>query len=92
MSDYKKVYANWLKYRGDDDAEIYLSERKDKKFCVVAPDGKTVHFGQKGYDDFTKHQNQQRRENYLNRATNIKGNWRKNKYSANNLAINLLWQ
>ena len=92
MSDYKKVYANWLKYRGDDDAEIYLSERKDKKFCVVAPDGKTVHFGQKGYDDFTKHQNQQRRENYLNRATNIRGNWRNNKYSANNLAINLLWQ
>ena len=92
MSDYKKVYANWLKYKGDDDAEIYLSERKDKKFCVVAPDGKTVHFGQKGYDDFTKHQNQQRRENYLNRATNIRGNWRNNKYSANNLAINLLWQ
>jgi hypothetical protein len=92
MSDYKKVYANWLKYRGDDDAEIYLSDRKDKKFCVVAPDGKTVHFGQKGYDDFTKHQNQQRRENYLNRATNIRGNWRNNKYSANNLAINLLWQ
>lgn len=92
MSDYKKVYANWLKYRGDDDAEIYLSERKDKKFCVVAPDGKTVHFGQKGYDDFSKHQNQQRRENYLNRATNIRGNWRNNKYSANNLAINLLWQ
>ena len=92
MSDYKKVYANWLKYKGDDDAEIYLSERKDKKFCVVAPDGKTVHFGQKGYTDFTKHQNQQRRENYLNRATNIRGNWRNNKYSANNLAINLLWQ
>jgi len=92
MSDYKRVYSNWLKYKGDDDAEIYLSERKDKKFCVVAPDGKTVHFGQKGYTDFTKHQNQQRRENYLNRATNIKGNWRGNKYSANNLAINLLWQ
>ena len=92
MSDYKKVYANWLKYKGDDDAEIYLSERKDKKFCVVAPDGKTVHFGQRGYTDFTKHQNQQRRENYLNRATNIRGNWRNNKYSANNLAINLLWQ
>ena len=92
MSDYKRVYKNWLKYKGSDDAEIYLSERKDKKFCVVAPDGKTVHFGQKGYDDFTKHQNQQRRENYLNRATNIRGNWRNNKYSANNLAINLLWQ
>jgi hypothetical protein len=92
MSDFKKVYKNWLKYKGSDDAEIYLSERKDKKFCVVAPDGKTVHFGQKGYDDFTKHQDEARRENYLARATGIKGNWRRNKYSANNLAINLLWQ
>lgn len=92
MSDYKKVYANWLKYRGDDDAEIYLSERKDKKFCVVAPDGKTVHFGHSAYDDFTRHQDEARRENYLARATAIKGNWRNNKYSANNLAINLLWQ
>jgi hypothetical protein len=92
MSDYKRVYKNWLKYRGDDDAEIYLSEKKDKKFCVVAPDGKTVHFGQKGYDDFTQHQDEARRDNYLARATGIRGNWRNNKYSANNLAINLLWQ
>jgi hypothetical protein len=92
MSDYKKVYKNWLKYRGDDDAEIYLSEKKDKKFCVVAPDGKTVHFGQKGYDDFTKHQDEARRDNYLARATGIRGNWRNNKYCANSLAINLLWQ
>lgn len=92
MSDYKRVYKNWLKYRGDDDAEIYLSEKKDKKFCVVAPDGKTVHFGQKGYTDFTKHQDEGRRDNYLARATGIRGNWRNNKYSANNLAINLLWQ
>lgn len=92
MSDYKKVYKNWLSYKGADDAEIYLSEKEDKKFCVVAPDGKTVHFGQKGYDDYTKHQDEARRDNYLARATAIKGNWRNNKYSANNLAINLLWQ
>ena len=92
MSDYKRVYSNWLKYKGSDNAEIYISDRKDKKFCVVAPDGKTVHFGQKGYSDFTQHQNQQRRDNYLARATGIKGNWKNNKYSPNNLAINLLWQ
>ena len=92
MSDYKRVYQNFLKYKGSDDAEIYLSATKDKKFAVRTPDGKVVNFGQKGYDDFTKHRDEQRRENYLNRATNINGNWRRNKYSANNLAINLLWQ
>lgn len=92
MSDYKRVYQNFMKYKGDDDAEIYLSATKDKKFAVRTPDGKVVNFGQKGYDDFTKHRDEQRRENYLNRATNINGNWRRNKYSANNLAINVLWQ
>ena len=92
MSNPAIVYKNWLKYKGSDDAEIYLSERKDKKFCVTTPDGKTVHFGQKGYDDYTSHQNEARRDNYLKRSSNIRGNWRNNKYSANNLAINLLWQ
>ena len=92
MSDYKRVYQNWLKYKGGDDAEIYLSATKDKKFAVKTPDGKVVNFGQKGYDDFTKHRDEQRRENYLARATKIKGNWAKDKYSANSLAINLLWQ
>jgi len=92
MSDYKRVYQNFLKYKGDDDAEIYLSATKNKKFAVRTPDGRVVNFGQKGYDDFTKHQNQQRRENYLNRATKIKGDWRSDKYSPNNLAINILWQ
>ena len=92
MSDYKRVYQNFLKYRGDDKAEIYLSATKNKKFAVRTPDGRVVNFGQKGYDDFTKHQNQQRRENYLNRAMKIKGNWKEDKYSPNNLAINVLWQ
>jgi hypothetical protein len=92
MSDYKRVYQNFLKYKGNDDAEIYLSATKNKKFAVRTPDGRVVNFGQKGYDDFTKHQNQQRRENYLNRATKIKGDWRSDKYSPNNLAINILWQ
>ena len=81
-----------MKYKGDDDAEIYLSATKNKKFAVRTPDGKVVNFGQKGYDDFTKHQDEQRRENYLARATKIKGDWTKDKYSPNSLAINLLWQ
>lgn len=92
MSDYKRVYQNWLKYRGNDDAEIYLSTAKNKKFAVITPEGKVVNFGQKGYDDYTKHQDEQRRQNYLNRAMKIRGDWRSDKYSPNNLAINVLWQ
>jgi len=92
MSDICKVYRNFLKYKGSDDAEIYFSTAKGKKFAVITPDKRVVNFGQKGYDDFTKHQNEQRRLAYLNRATKIKGDWRSDKYSPNNLAINVLWQ
>ncbi len=44
-----------------------------------------------GFDDWTFHKNIRRRENYLNRAMNIKGNWKHYPYSANCLSINLLW-
>jgi hypothetical protein len=72
-------------------AKISLSTKKEKKYMVTAPDGKIVHFGQMGYEDFTKHKNKTRRKNYLTRSRKIKGDWKKNKYSSNNLAINLLW-
>ena len=52
---------------------------------------KKVHFGHIDYQDFTKHNDLKRREAYLNRAYNIRGKWLDNKYSPNNLAINLLW-
>jgi len=58
---------------------------------VQDPNGKWIHFGAMGYEDYTKHKDDKRRENYLNRASNIKGSWKQNKYSPNNLAINLLW-
>jgi hypothetical protein len=44
-----------------------------------------------GYEDFTKHKDDKRRENYLKRTTNIPGNWKDNKYSPNNLSRNILW-
>ncbi len=92
MSDICKVYRNFLKYKGSDDAEIYFSTAKGKKFAVITPEGKVVNFGQKGYTDYTRHQDEKRRRAYLARATKIKGNWRDDKYSKNNLAINVLWQ
>jgi hypothetical protein len=62
-----------------------------------------VKFGRKGYNDFiiyaikahneeiTKEEALKHRRNYLARATKIKGNWKDNKESPNNLAINILW-
>ena len=85
-----QVYRLAKKYLGKT-AKIGLSTKKEKKYMGTTPDGKIVHFGQMGYEDYTKHKNKTRRKNYLTRARRIKGDWKKNKYSPNNLAIHLLW-
>lgn len=90
-SNPKKVFANARKYLGKK-VIIKLSTREEKKYMVYNPTEENwVHFGQMGYEDFTKHKDQERREDYLERSANIKGNWRENPYSPNNLARNLLW-
>lgn len=89
-SNPKMVQKRAFKLFGKD-AKIYKSSKKDKKYQILTPDGKWVHFGQMGYEDFTKHQDPVRRENYLTRATKIKGKWKEDPYSPNNLAIKLLW-
>jgi Family of unknown function (DUF5754) len=79
------------KYLGKD-VSIQLSTRPQKKYMVLNPNtNKMIYFGQMGYEDFTKHQDELRRERYLNRTANIRGNWREDKYSPNNLSRNLLW-
>lgn len=70
---------------------LFKSTKKNKKYMVLAPTGRWVHFGQLPYEDFTFHQDKERRKRYLMRAMNIKGDWRDNKFSPNNLAIHILW-
>ena len=71
--------------------KIVESKAKAKKYALIKPDNTRVNFGSIDYQDFTKHGSATRRDNYLKRATNIKGNWKSNKYSPNNLSIRLLW-
>jgi hypothetical protein len=85
------VKKNLIKYFNSN-IPLYLSSRKDKKYMIQDPNGKWIHFGQMQMFDFTKHQDEERRQRYLKRATNIKGNWKDNKYSPNNLSIWGLWQ
>jgi hypothetical protein len=79
------------KYLGKS-AKLYPSLNKHKKYriCDIKHD-KWVNFGQMGYEDYTKHRNKTRRHNYLTRSAKIKGHWKKNKYSPNNLSRNILW-
>jgi len=70
---------------------VYLSDKPEKKYMIQKPDGKWVYFGQMGFEDFTKHKDQERRNRYLRRTENMRGNWKNDKYSPNNLSRNLLW-
>lgn len=92
VTDINRVIKNAIKYFNDPNIKIYVSTHKYKKFMIQRPDGKFVHFGDNRFIDYTKHLDEQKRTSYLNRAVNIRGFWRDDKYSPNNLAINLLWQ
>jgi len=65
-SNPEKVFKKALKMGIDD---IDISNRKDKKYKVY--DGKKwIHFGQLGYEDYTKHRDKHRRD--LFRVRNAK--------------------
>ena len=89
ISNPAKVRANFRKYKGNDDVKLELSEKKDKKYKVIV-DGKTIHFGST-MPDFTKTADETKRKSYLARSAGIPGDWKKNKYSKNNLSRSLLW-
>ena len=90
VSNPEIVLKQLKKYYGDK-VDLYLSTSKNKKYMVFDEDGKKVHFGSILYQDYTNHQDEKRRKNYLKRASNIKGNWRQNPFSPNMLSIILLW-
>ena len=64
------------------------SNRKDKKLMIR--NGKTIHFGAKGYQDFTTSKDTKKKKNYIKRHkvnedfTNLK--------SAGAWAKNILWE
>ena len=71
--------------------KIVESRAKSKKYALIKPNGTRVNFGSIDYEDYTKHKNATRRDNYLKRSAGIKSNWKGNKYSANLLSRRLLW-
>ena len=50
---------------------LLRSPKKEKKFRVVLPSGKTVDFGQSGYSDYTLHSNPMRMRSYVGRHGGI---------------------
>jgi len=90
-SNPEKVAEMAKKYLGDM-AVVFRSTKPKKKYMIFDPDNKKwVFFGEMNFEDFTKHQDPKRRDNYLTRTAGIKGNWKNNRYSANNLSREILW-
>jgi hypothetical protein len=67
------------------------------KFQIPDEEGRLVHFGAAGMGDHILYtllkdpKAEAHRKSYLARATKIKGDWKKSPYSANMLAIAVLW-
>ena len=88
MSDYyDAVKKSLIKHYGKD-VKLYTSTRKDKKFMVLNPDGKRIHFGQLGYDDYHTEKDEERRARFLKRNDK----WRTaDKFTPAHLAYWVLW-
>lgn len=89
-SDPQRVSKNALDYFGKN-IPVYVSTKPNKKYMIKKPDGKYVHFGEMGFQDFTRSLDKEKQNRYLKRAMGIKGNWYSNEYSPNNLSIHLTW-
>ena len=49
------------------DVVISKSDNKNKKYKAVIDGKKTIHFGAKGYEDFTTHKDKDRKQRYIDR-------------------------
>jgi len=82
------------------------SNRKDKKYSVITPEGKKIHFGNKKYEHFKdttglglyrklNHNDKKRQKNYCNRSGGIKNKQglltKNDKESANYYSRMYLW-
>ncbi len=68
---------------------ITKSKTKDKKYDAIIDGKKTIHFGAKGYSDFTIHKDEERKDRYINRHKKTE-NWNDFK-TAGFYAKNILW-
>ena len=90
--DFKKLTRNAKKLGAE---SLDYSTRKNNKCMATLSSGKKVHFGSPKYPDYLIHQDKDRRDKYLARATKIKNKQGELTYtnpeSANYWSVNLLW-
>ena len=52
----------------------YKSDKKDKKYYIITSSGKKVYFGATGYQDYTMHHDDARKQSYIRRHS-ANENW-----------------
>lgn len=65
-SNYQKAKKK-IKFYGLDPKRLYISDKPQKKYYYQWSDGKKTYFGLMGYEDYLKHQDEQRRSRFLRR-------------------------
>lgn len=102
VSDYLKQARAKARKFGYDPSALTLAEDGVHKLCIEH-DGKKICFGRAGYGDFLiwtrleregmapKGTAQQKRRVFRKSHSAMKGDWKSNPYSKNNLALNILW-
>ena len=88
----KKLTKNAIKLGAQ---SLDYSERKNNKYMATLPSGKKIHFGSPNYPDYLIHQDKERRDKCLARATKIKNKsgdlTYNNPESGNFWSVHLLW-
>jgi len=92
----KRVRAAATK-AGYDGRAVEFSDKPDKKFMIYDDKGKKRYFGAKSYGDYIiwsavdKEKAEQKKKVFHASHSKIRGNWAKDKYSPNSLALAVLW-
>jgi hypothetical protein len=77
--------------------KLVFSDNDTHKLMIPNEQGQVRRFGRVGYNDFTIWSKlkpaiaQKKRETFIKSHSAMKGDWRKDKYSPNALALNILW-
>ena len=83
--------------KGYDSRALEFANDGIHKLMIYDDKGNVRKFGRVGYGDFILWSAksptiaQTKRKGYIARATKIKGDWKRDKFSPNNLAISILW-
>ena len=100
---YLKEVKKRAKRAGYNPNDLYISDKNKYKLVMIDDEGKKHYFGRVNYNDYIIYQfleknekvpkgtaRQKRRRFHISHEL-IKGNWRNDKYSPNNLALRVNW-